>query len=111
MNKKTNSHLPFDFCIKKLKLIIELDGDQHFRQVSNWRSPKVNQKRDKYKMKKAIKHGYSIIRILQRDVYNNKNKWDTRLIDQIKLYIEPVIICNGKDYECFQTQSNIIIVD
>jgi len=37
---KKISYLPFDFCIPEYKIIIELDGPQHFRQVSNWSSPK-----------------------------------------------------------------------
>ena len=34
---KNKNHLPFDFCIEELKLIIELDGQQHFYQIANWK--------------------------------------------------------------------------
>ena len=33
--------LPFDFCIPEHNIIIELDGRQHFIQVSNWTSPEI----------------------------------------------------------------------
>lgn len=78
--------MPFDFCIKDYKLIIELDGEQHFKQVSNCQSPAETQKNDKYKMKCANDHGYSVIRIYQLDVWNDKNDWKSNLIDAIKKY-------------------------
>lgn len=34
------AYRPFDFAIESLKLLIELDGEQHFSQVSNWQNPK-----------------------------------------------------------------------
>lgn len=46
---KNNRCLPFDFCIEDLKLIIELDGDQHFKQVSNWTSVEKIQITDRKK--------------------------------------------------------------
>jgi len=42
-----------------------------------------------------------MIRILQEDVYNNKNDWENTLINQIKKYDDPIIIRNGTEYECF----------
>ena len=53
-NPETNKCLPFDCCIEELKLIIEIDGMQHFKQVMNWKCPKDQQDRDIYKMNKAI---------------------------------------------------------
>ncbi len=38
-NPITNKYLPFDFVLENHKIIIELDGAQHFRQVANWTSP------------------------------------------------------------------------
>ena len=46
----------FDFLVTirgKKNIIIELDGQQHFEQVSNWKSPFCQQIRDKYKEMKA----------------------------------------------------------
>jgi hypothetical protein len=74
-NPKTNRHLPFDFVIEEFKLIIELDGVQHFTQVSNWKSPQTIRTNDIYKMKCAIKNGYSVIRLLQEDVFYDRIDW------------------------------------
>jgi very-short-patch-repair endonuclease len=71
-NDESRRCLPFDFLIEEYKIFIELDGPQHFTQVSNWRSPEEQQRIDKYKMECANHHGYSIIRVLQEDVLNNK---------------------------------------
>ena len=65
-------HLPFDFCIEELKIILELDGRQHFEQVMNWKTPEEQYENDKYKEKCANENGYSIIRLLQEDVFNEK---------------------------------------
>ena len=70
---KDKSYLPFDFCIPELKIIIELDGNQHFKQVMNWKSPEENFKRDIFKMEKALVEGYTIIRIYQPIIYNLTN--------------------------------------
>ena len=63
---------------------------------------KRTQKRDKYKMRKATKNGYSIIRILQKDVYYNKNAWESTLINQIHKYKQPTVMCNGNEYTCYK---------
>ena len=81
------SYLPFDFCIQEYKIIIELDGRQHFRQVSNWSSPEEQQENDKYKEECANQNGYSVIRLLQEDVFYDTYDWVKELceaIEQIK---------------------------
>ncbi|AGV01393.1 restriction endonuclease [Cannes 8 virus] len=88
-NPETNKFLPFDFCVSKT--IIELDGRQHYEQVSNWRTPEEQQKLDRYKEKCAIKNGYSVLRILQKDVYGNKMDWEASLLEHVKDYKPPVI--------------------
>ena len=98
-NLKTDKHLPFDFCIESLKIIIELDGDQHFRQVSNWESPERNKDRDLYKMKKAILNNFTVIRIYQPDVFNNTNDWKDNLNNVIKLHENPTQIFIGGVYD------------
>jgi len=80
---KRHNYLPFDFCLEDYKLIIELDGAQHFEKVSNWKLPEITQKDDKYKMVQAKNHGYAIIRILQDDVWRDINKWKDKLNDAI----------------------------
>ena len=93
-NILTNRFLPFDFVLKKYNIIIELDGKQHFEQVQNWRSPHDNLIIDKYKMKCANENNFSIIRILQYDVYNNKNDWFNILCKNIEKIIKEGIIQN-----------------
>jgi very-short-patch-repair endonuclease len=81
--KKIN-HLQFDFCIPENKIIIELDGRQHFQQVSNWSSPESQFENDKYKEKCANDNGYSVIRIIQQDVLDDAYDWFKELCDVIE---------------------------
>jgi very-short-patch-repair endonuclease len=86
------------------KIIIELDGSQHFKQVSNWQSPENCLETDKYKMNCANKNGFHIIRILQDDVFNDKNQWDEKLKEAITELIQSntiknIFICNGLEYD------------
>ena len=94
-NIETNRYLPFDFSVEQLKIIFEIDGEQHFRQVSNWKSPEKQFQSDKFKMENALEEGYSIIRILQEDILYNKNDWESNLIKSIKKYDIPTVICIG----------------
>ena len=79
----------FDFLItfnNNQKLIIELDGRQHFEQVRNWKTPLEHQIRDKYKEFKANKHNIPLMRCIQEDVYMDKNKWEVKLKTQLQKY-------------------------
>ena len=98
-NNKTNQYFIFDFVINHLDIIIELDGEQHFSQVSNWTSPEETLERDKYKMKCANKNGYSVIRLLQEDVYNNDCNWAEELIKLLVKHKEPQIFCIASQIE------------
>jgi hypothetical protein len=97
-NPKTNRHLPFDFEYNNI--IIELDGPQHFRQVSNWRSPEEQLELDKYKMQCAINNNKCIIRLLQINVLQNINNWTDKLKDSISTLLitsDPSICYIGID--------------
>lgn len=83
-----NMMLSFDFYIPSLNMIVELDGIQHFEQVANWASPEFNQSRDIYKMDKCLEHGISVVRLLQSDVYYDRNNWKIVLLEQ--LYIREI---------------------
>ncbi len=87
-NPITNKYLPFDFVLETEKIIIELDGAQHFKQVSNWRSPEEQYERDSYKMECANNNGYSVIRITQEDVYDDTFDWYKSLKDSIESIIQ-----------------------
>ena len=82
-------------------LIIELDGQQHFHNVSNWCDVEARQKCDVYKMQKAILNGYSIIRLLQSDVWNDKNNWEEKLSQVIKKYnvVTCIYLDNCAEYD------------
>ena len=104
INEETNKHLPFDFCLEKLNIIIELDGRQHFIQVSNWTNPEYAQKRDKYKMKCANDNGYSVIRILQEDVWDDKYDWKKELLENINKVkeenkVQNIFMCKNNEYD------------
>jgi very-short-patch-repair endonuclease len=61
-----------------------LDGKQHFEQIGKWLSPEETRKTDLYKMKCANENEFSIIRILQKDVYKNKYDWLNELTNNIE---------------------------
>lgn len=77
--------------------VLTVIGPQHFTQISNWKSPEETQKIDKFKMECALENGYSLIRIKQDDVWNNKIDWKSILIKNIKKY----------DNNCITTLYNI----
>lgn len=91
VNDNTGHKLPFDFYIKSLKLLIELDGDQHFRQVWNWKTPKEHQERDIYKMKCAIDNEMTIVRLLQEDVLYDRYDWKSALTSLLVKHSTPQI--------------------
>jgi very-short-patch-repair endonuclease len=72
---KTNNIMPFDFGITDKKILIELDGEQHFSQVSNWDSPESVQSKDVEKITKSINKSYSVIHIYQKEVWNDDYDW------------------------------------
>ena len=103
---KNIKHLPFDFVIEERKIIIELDGKQHFEQIGNWTSPEETRKNDIFKMNCANKNGFSIIRILQKDVYYNKYHWLSELINNIEkiskeMIVQNIYMCKNNEYKDF----------
>jgi very-short-patch-repair endonuclease/uncharacterized Zn finger protein len=101
---KNISYLPFDFCIPEHNIIIELDGIQHFKQVSNWKTPEEQFISDKYKEKCANDNNYSIIRILQEDVLYDTYNWYKVLCDTIEEIkngdeIVNCYLCNNNEYK------------
>jgi very-short-patch-repair endonuclease len=98
--------LPYDFCIPELKIIIELDGAQHFKQVANWKSPEHQFENDKYKEECANQNGYSVIRLLQEDVFYDTYDWVKELCDTIEELkssegITNIYLCKNDEYELF----------
>lgn len=99
-NPDSGKYLPLDFLVEALKIVVELDGDQHFRQISDWDPPDVQFAKDVFKQDRVLSNGYSVIRIYQKDVIHDKNDWQTKLLDAIKAYETPTIvyISSGDQY-------------
>ena len=110
-----NNYLPFDFVIPSLNIIIELDGPQHFKQISNWCSFQETQNTDKYKMQCANINGYSVIRLLQEDVLYNKIDWLKLILEAIQLLTsykpinKNICICINDEYTPYLLNANILI--
>jgi Probable Zinc-ribbon domain len=100
INPDTNYHLKYDFFCGELSIIVEIDGLQHFSQVSNWKSPLETQQRDIIKMDGALQHGISVIRLYQPDVWK-WNQEDFNIFKDIYLknYETPIVECVGRKYE------------
>ena len=101
---KNVKHLPFDFVIEEIKIILEIDGEQHFEQVAKWKTPEHNRQRDLYKMKCANENGFSVIRILQEDVFKNKYDWLQELTNNIEIItnenrVQNVFMCKNDEYK------------
>jgi very-short-patch-repair endonuclease len=107
-NIETNCYLYFDFCIKEYKIIIELDGIQHFKKVKHFRkTPEEQKKRDLYKQKCANDNGYSVIRIYQEDVYYDTFDWLKKLYETIEKIkndriIQNIYISKNDEYNNFE---------
>ena len=83
---------------------MEQDGPQHFIQVGNWQSHELTKTNDVYKMKCANENGYSIIRILQKDIWHDRYDWFDELIDNIdKIVLEKkvrnIYMCKKEEYK------------
>lgn len=76
VNSKTGSHLFVDYAYEDKKLAIEVDGPQHYREISFFgeKSLKLNQQRDREKDRLLKEHGYVVIRIRKPDPEYIKNK-------------------------------------
>lgn len=103
---KNKTYLPFDFVIEERKIIIEVDGPQHFKQISNWISPEINLINDLFKMKCANNNYYSVIRILQEDIYKNKYDWLNELMCNIEKItnenkVQNIYMCKNNEYKDF----------
>jgi very-short-patch-repair endonuclease len=103
---KNIKHLPFDFVIEERKIIIELDGKQHFEQIGKWQSPEKNRENDFYKIKCANENRFSVIRILQKNVYTNKYNWLDELINNIEKItneniVQNIYMCKNNEYKDF----------
>ena len=100
LNPITQRSLKYDYYLPQFSIIVELDGEQHFKQVLNWTSPQEVLERDVLKMKLALQHGLSVIRLLQVDVWRDSRNWEKELQSFIYRHPEPKVIYLGglKEY-------------
>ena len=100
----------YDFMIPEMQIIIELDGPQHFRQISNWDSPENQFCNDMKKIMMACDNGYRVIRIVQEDVQNNSYDWYKVLYDTITRSKDMVsYISTNNEYELLSISINAIL--
>jgi very-short-patch-repair endonuclease len=100
---KDKKYLPFDLVIEERKLIIEIDGEQHWKQVAKWKTPEHNKDRDIFKMRCANENNFSVIRIIQEDIFKNKYNWLVELICNIEKIInenrvQNIYMCKNNEY-------------
>lgn len=63
------------------RIIIELDGVQHYQHVAYFNRPvEETQRVDFFKMQCAFNAGYIVIRILQEDVCRDRHNWRRSLV-------------------------------
>lgn len=73
----------FDFYIREIDSVVELDGPQHFCPVRTWKSGFEIYESDLRKETLAIENGLSVVRLLQEDVWNDRNDWRSFLTSTI----------------------------
>jgi very-short-patch-repair endonuclease len=108
-NPKTNRYLPFDFIFEHLNIILEQDGPQHMKQIGNWQSPELTKVNDLYKMKCANENGFSIIRILQKDIWHDRYDWLQELTNNIDKIVsenkvQNIYMCKNNEYKDFDKE-------
>ena len=102
-NPETNCYYPFDFCIKEKRLIIELDGKQHFGDVKYFKSSfKDRHAVDLVKQVAANESGFRVIRLMQEDVWSDKYDWLTELLKNIEDDTKQnIFMCKNGEYDFF----------
>ena len=65
----------FDIAVPELKIIWEVDGDQHYIQISNWTPPEITQATDRWKESRAAENGFIVHRIRVRDIRAKGSRW------------------------------------
>lgn len=96
-NPDTGRFLPFDITIPSLRLIIEVDGRQHYMIGAGWPSPVPMQRRDVYKMRVAVDFDWTVIRLLQESIWWDKDDWENRLKVHLRPHKNPRCILLDSD--------------
>lgn len=80
-----------DFYLPSVKMIIELDGDQHFRNSGYMQKQESTMTSDIIKMKRYVSDGLSVIRLYQPHVLYDKYDWKSLLCELIRQYETPEV--------------------
>ena len=100
--------LSYDFYIDELKILIELDGIQHFTNTGIYKDFNKIRYNDNIKMKYVIENNYNLIRIYQPLLYKSKYNWKKDFednINSIKLNLnlkKIYYICCNNEYKYFK---------
>ncbi len=89
---------PFDICLEDFKIIVEVDGEQHFKYIEYFKGQTLEERQevDFLKMLEISKIGYSIIRIYQPDILLKTYDW-------LNIIIESVNFIKQKNKSCLIT--------
>jgi very-short-patch-repair endonuclease len=79
-----------DFLSHDLKLALEYDGEGHFHQIAERKSPEEQCLIDTVKTIKMMREGYSVIRLSY--LFLLRENWKSILLPSIRLYDKPVCI-------------------
>ena len=94
----------FDFYIEELNIIIEIDGEQHFKEIKYWNTDlEKSFENDVLKTQFCLDNNTSIIRINQDDIWKDKIDWKNILKNNLKKYEKSILLCfesmNKNNYE------------
>lgn len=92
-------------------MIYRLDGEQHFEQVAKWDAPEIVSKRDMIKTHTILNQNKRLIRIFQKNVYENTIDWHTLLKDAIFADKSDEIIYISKDTSLYDKHKHRVKFD
>ncbi len=82
----------FDFFFPQLMIVLELDGPQHFTAVEKWHSqPDDVRDADVRKMYAALHNGYTVLRLVQSEVWAESFNWRAMLSANLHRRDEPAV--------------------
>jgi very-short-patch-repair endonuclease len=95
----------YDFYLPDNKLIIEVDGNQHFIQIMNWQSPEENLQNDIQKTNTALSEGISVLRIYQPDIWMDKIDWKSCINENLCIRSVPKVVTRSSNPEIYNNHT------
>jgi very-short-patch-repair endonuclease len=105
-----SSRKRYDFYLPDHKLIVEVDGEQHFRQVGNWESYEKTLENDIEKMKTSLLNGISVLRIYQPDIWYDKIDWKSCINDNLYTRPTPTVAFSSFNLEIYNNHKVSIVM-